>query len=266
MALRLGIIGGGTMGRAIAEGCLETGVLGTEEVLVAEVDPARRRELAALGCRVSAEPGAALEAAQIMLAVKPQSFAGLAGAVGPLPGPRVVISIMAGVSSARIRAALGAQARVVRVMPNTPCRIRAGMSAIATGEGARRGDESLAVEVFGALGRTLMVEEGHMHAVTAVSGSGPAYLLLLAEAMERGATGCGLTPEQAAVLVRQTILGAARLLAESGEPPAALRAAVTSPGGTTEAAITLMQRRDLPAIVIDAISAAAQRGRDLDRA
>ncbi len=266
MALRLGIIGGGTMGRAIVAGCLEAGVLRPAEVVVAEVDPLRRQEVAALGCRVSAESPATLEAAQIMLAVKPQSFAGLASELGCLRGPKIVISIMAGLASARIRAALGAPARVVRVMPNTPCRIKAGMSAIALGEGARPGDESLAVEVFSALGRTVIVNESDLHAVTAVSGSGPAYLFLLAEAMEQGAVDCGLSAEQAAVLVRQTLLGAGRLLVESGEAPGSLRAAVTSKGGTTEAAITLMQRRGLAEIVGEAISAAAQRARQLDQA
>jgi pyrroline-5-carboxylate reductase len=264
MPVRLGIIGGGTMGRAIAAGCLEAGILGPSEVVVADVDPARRQEVAALGCRVAAGAAAALEAEELLLAVKPQSFSGLASALGRLPRPQVVISIMAGLASSRIRAALGPEARVVRVMPNTPCRIRAGMSAIALGDGARRGDEKLAVEIFGALGRTLMVEEGELHAVTAVSGSGPAYLFLLAEAMEQGAVACGLSAERASLLVRQTLMGAGRLLAESGEPPPSLRAAVTSPGGTTEAAITLMQRRGLAAIVADAIGAAAQRGRQLD--
>jgi pyrroline-5-carboxylate reductase len=265
MALRLGIVGGGTMGRAIVAGCLEGGVLGPGEVVVAEIEPAPRQEIAALGCRVSADAAATLEAAQIMLAVKPQSFAGLASALGPIRGPRIVISIMAGLGSARIRAALGPGARVVRVMPNTPCRIRAGMSAIALGDGARPGDESLAVEIFGALGRTVMVNESDLHAVTAVSGSGPAYLFLLAEAMELGAMECGLSAAQAAVLVRQTLLGAGRLLAESDEAPASLRAAVTSKGGTTEAAISLMQQRGLPEIVVEAISAAAQRAQQLDK-
>ncbi len=265
MSLRLGIIGGGTMGRAIVAGCLEAGVLRAAEIVVAEVDPARRQEVAALGCRASADAAATLEAAQIMLAVKPQSFADLASGLGRLRGPKVVLSIMAGVSSARIRAALGPQARVVRVMPNTPCRIRAGMSAIALGDGARPGDESLAVEVFSALGRTVMVSEADLPAVTAVSGSGPAYLFLLAEAMERGAVDSGLSAEQAAVLVRQTLLGAGRLLVESGEAPGSLRAAVTSKGGTTEAAVSLMQHRGLPEIVAEAIIAAAQRAGQLDQ-
>jgi len=264
MAVKLGVIGGGTMGRAIVAGCLDAGVLRAGEVLVAEVDPDRWQEIAALGVRVTGDAAVTRAATQIMLAVKPQSFPGVAAALGTLAESKVVISIMAGLTSARIRAALGPRARVVRVMPNTPCRIRAGMAAIALGDGARRGDEALAVEIFNALGRTLMVNEADLHAVTAVSGSGPAYVFLLAEAMEQAALELGLSAEQAAILVRQTILGSGRLLVESGEPPEALRAAVTSPGGTTEAALALMQRRGLPSIVAEAISAAAQRAQQLD--
>ncbi len=265
MAFRLGIIGAGNMGRAIMRGAVEGGVLAPGEILVVDVDRRRRAEAAALGCRESADPAAALAADQIMLAVKPQSFPGVAAALGRLAEPRCVISIMAGVSSRSIAAALGEGARVVRVMPNTPCQVGAGVSAIAPGAGARPGDEHLAVAIFGALGRTVSVDESTLDAVTAVSGSGPAYVFLLAEAMEKAAVRVGLPPPTAAILVRQTILGAGRLLVESGDEPAGLRAAVTSRGGTTEAALSVMLARDLPGIVADAVAAARDRGAELER-
>ena len=264
MGATLGIIGGGNMGGAIVGGAIEARVLAPQDVVVAEIDPARRAEMAGRGCAVSDDPKAVLSCEQIMLAVKPQSFAGVADAIAPLPEARVVISIMAGLDSVTIRRALG-PARVVRVMPNTPCRIGVGMTAIALGAGAQGGDEALAVAIFEALGAVAMIDEKQMHAVTGISGSGPAYLYLLAEAMERAAAGAGLDESTAALLVRQTMLGAGRLLAESGEDPAALREAVTSPGGTTEAALEVMLKRDLPGIVVEAIAAARQRGVDLDK-
>jgi pyrroline-5-carboxylate reductase len=167
------------------------------------------------------------------------------------------------VTSAAVRAALGENARVVRVMPNTPCQIGAGMSAIALGEGASPGDETLARSLFESLGKVIAVDEHLMDAVTAVSGSGPAYVFLLAEAMEQAAVKIGLTMHDARILVSQTILGSARLLSESGQTADELRQAVTSPGGTTAAALEVMFERELPETMSLAITAARDRGREL---
>ncbi len=153
---------------------------------------------------------------------------------------------------------------MVRVMPNTPCQVGAGMAAIALGAGARAGDEALAVAIFNALGKTAIVPEAQMHAVTAVSGGGPAYVFLLAEAMQQAAMGLGLDEPTARLLVRQTIYGAGKLLMETDEDAAVLRNAVTSPAGTTEAALSAMIKRDLPGIIVDGITAARNRGRVLD--
>ncbi len=264
MGIRLGIIGAGNMGMAILRGALDAGVLSPQTTVVVDVEPDRREEAARLGCSTTADVAELREAGQIMLAVKPQGFDGVAGALGRLQRPTVVISIMAGLGGRAIRAALGPAARVVRVMPNTPCQVGAGMAAIALGDGAEPGDEALAVGIFEALGRTVTVQEALMHAVTAVSGSGPAYVFLLAEAMEKAAVDLGLDPAQAGLLVRQTILGAGKLLAESGRSPSQLRAAVTSPGGTTEAALREMDRRELSAIIRAAVTAARDRGVELD--
>jgi pyrroline-5-carboxylate reductase len=156
-------------------------------------------------------------------------------------------------------------ARVVRVMPNMPCQIGAGMSAIALGDGAKPRDESLAVSIFGALGRTAMVDESLIHAATAVSGSGPAYLFLLAEAMERAAMELGIDQATARLMVEQTIMGAGRLMIESGQDAANLRQAVTSPGGTTAAALEVFEQRQFIDVVIAALTAARDRGKQLDR-
>ncbi len=263
MAIKLGIIGAGNMGMSIIRGVIDAGVLSPQTLVVADLDRSRRDAAAALGCASTADATDVREAGQILLAVKPQGFAAVAGAIGPLQRGTVVISIMAGLGSPAIRRALGPLARVVRAMPNTPCRVGAGMTAIALGDGAETGDEALAVKIFAAMGRTVIVHEDHMHAVTGISGSGPAYVFLLAEAMERAAVSAGLDDVTAALLVRQTILGAGTLLTESADAPAELRAAVTSPGGTTEAALDVMMDRDWPAIVGDAIAAARHRGAEL---
>ncbi len=264
MTHRLGIIGGGNMGQAIVRGSIAAGIMKSGDVLVAEIDPMRRQELACLGCTTTEDPASAVGCEQIMLAVKPQVFTNIATVIGPLPEPKVVISIMAGLSSRVIRAALGEHARIVRVMPNTPCRIGAGMTAIALGQGANAGDEALAVAIFDSLGRTTIVDESLMHTVTAVSGSGPAYVFLLAEAMQQAAVDLGMDQATAQLLVNQTICGAGKLLVEADEDAAELRRVVTSPGGTTQAAMEVILRRDLPAIVREAIKAAHDRSAELD--
>lgn len=265
MGLRLGIIGAGNMGGSIARGAVAAGVLQKADLLLAEADPKRRRAIADEGFSTHHEPEAALEAEQVLLAVKPQSFPDLARALGTLAEPRVVISIMAGLTSGAIRKALGEGARVVRVMPNTPCLVGEGMAAVALGQGALAGDEALAVKLFDALGKTVRVEESLMDAVTALSGSGPAYVFLLAEILERAGASLGLEPEVAARLVRQTILGSATLMDRSDETPAALREAVTSPGGTTEAALAVLAERGIEKILTEAVTAARDRGRELEQ-
>ena len=260
----LGVIGGGNMARAIIEGAIRREVLKPESIIVAEIDEARLSEVAALGCAVTRHAGDVVDSEQIMLAIKPQVLAEVAEAIAPLPESKPVISIMAGRHSGTIRTALGEPARVVRVMPNTPCQIGAGMSVIALGAGAQPGDEVLAERLFSAIGRCLTMDESHMHSVTAVSGSGPAYLFLLAEAMEQAADQLGLPRRDGRTLVAQTLLGAARLLNESDRTAAQLRQAVTSPGGTTAAALEVMFEGELPQIVAEALLAARRRGEELD--
>lgn len=259
----LGIIGGGNMGGAILRGAIGAGVLEAGSIVVVEPQQNRRAELAGLGCTVTDDLKAAAECEQIMLAVKPQVFPAVAQSLGRLQRATVVISIMAGVESATIRAALGEQARVVRVMPNTPCQVKAGIAAISLGDGAQRGDDVLALRLFESLGRCIRVEESHMDAVTALSGSGPAYVFLLAEAMEQAGQQIGLPNAEARLLAEQTLIGAAKLLEASGRSASELRQAVTSPGGTTAAAVEVMFERELPQIVAEAMLAARDRGREL---
>jgi pyrroline-5-carboxylate reductase len=264
MPCRLGIIGGGNMGGAIVRGAIGAGVLAPQEILVVEVDERKRGMFADLNCRTVPDAAAALECEQIILAIKPQTFPEVAAVIAPLPSSMVVITIMAGRGSTSVCAALGGNARVVRAMPNLPCQIGEGMTAIALGEGASPGDETLAQSLFESIGRCITVDESLMHAVTAVSGSGPAYVLLLAESMEQAAVKLGLTTHEARAIVSQTILGAATLLDRSPQTADELRQSVTSPGGTTAAAMEVMFERELPEIITEALTAARDRGRELD--
>jgi len=260
---RLAILGGGNMGFAIARGIMRARILDADRVLVAEQDARKHERLAALGCRLAREAAAVREADEILVAVKPQHWPEAAAAIGVLDRPTVVTTIMAGIGSEDIRRRLGGHARVIRCMPNTPCQLGEGMTGIAFGAGARPGDDRLPREIFEALGRTATVEESLMHAVTAVSGSGPAYVYLLAELMQRAAREVGLDEAAARLLVTQTIIGAGRMLRESEEDAEALRRIVATPGGTTAAAVDVFESRDLAATVVDAIVAARDRGRAL---
>lgn len=265
MRPRVGIIGAGNMGLAIARGAIATHVLEASDLIVADIDPVKRDAVARLGCKVVDDPRPAARAEHVFLALKPQVFAPVAEQIGPLDAPTVVITIMAGLSTDHIRSRLGEHARVIRAMPNTPCQLGEGMTGIALGAGASLGDEKLAWHIFEALGRTTMLDESLMDAVTAVSGSGPAYVYLLAELMEEAAQRIGLDKPTAQLLVVQTIIGAGRMLRETGEAPQALREAVTTPAGTTAAAFDVMHARELPDIMIEALTAARDRGSELGR-
>lgn len=266
----LGFIGAGNMAEAILRAALAKGVLEPERVAAFDPSPDRRRILAELGVAILEDnDSVATQSEQLLLAIKPQALAQVAPTLTGLIQPsQVIISILAGVSTARLARAIAGDSddaqslRVIRVMPNTPMMVGQGMSAIALGPGAQAGDEALAMRLFSAGGRVIRVDESLMDAVTAVSGSGPAYVFYLAEAMERAAGELGLA-EHARLLVSQTLLGAAMLLNESGQPPAELRRRVTSPGGTTEAAIKHLDASRAQQIIVEAIHAACRRSLEL---
>ncbi|MEM7576263.1 MAG: pyrroline-5-carboxylate reductase [Planctomycetota bacterium] len=263
---KLGFIGSGNMAEAIARGAIEQGVLKPEQMMASDPTPTRRDAFEAFGVNcVDDSAGVIAKAEQIVLAVKPQILPKLGEALGGLDlEKQVVVSIMAGIASDKIESALGGPARVVRVMPNTPLMVGHGMSAVALGPHAKPGDDALILEVLGACGEAIRVDESQMDAVTAVSGSGPAYLFLLAEAMRQAAEGLGVG-EHADVLVNQTLLGASTLLKTSPDGPAELRAKVTSPGGTTQAAIECFQKLGFEPLVRDAMTAARDRSVDLGK-
>jgi pyrroline-5-carboxylate reductase len=268
----LAIIGGGTMGHAIAARASRAGLFSA--LLVAEPDAARHAILRAAGATPlpsAGDAGRALADQEpqpgsgvVLLAVKPQVFPAVASELAPLMDrPRLVLSIMAGVRSASIHAALGPNARVVRLMPNTPGVIGQGVTAISTTPGATLADADLARRLFSQLGLVVPVEEDLLDAFTALAGSGPAYVFYLAEAMVASAVELGFDPATASRVVRGVIAGAGALLQNSPDEPATLRAAVTSKGGTTQAACAVLDSRAVHAAITDAIRAGRDRAREL---
>lgn len=264
---RLASIGGGNMAQAILRGAIDTGVIQPGEILVAEPDATKRALFERWGA-VAVEGAAALadrlpESAQIMLAVKPQFLADAARDLGAAADDRVVISILAGSTSVRIRESLGGSAKVIRVMPNLPARIRKGITAMAIGAGASAGDDAFAVQLFEGVGDVIRIDEALMDAFTAIAGSGPAYVFYLAEAMRDAGVRMGFDEATALRIVRATIDGAATLMAQSTDDPTDLRNAVTSRKGTTDAAITSMENAHVRSLIEQAVLAARDRGAEL---
>jgi pyrroline-5-carboxylate reductase len=232
-------------------------------LVVAEVSATRRDELAAAHPDVTIVE-AVVPAGSAVLAVKPGDVAGAARAVADA-GARRVLSVAAGITTQSIEAAAGRPLAVVRAMPNTPALIGAGAAAISPGSTADEDDLAWAEEVLGGVGVVVRVPEAALDAVTGLSGSGPAYVFLVAEAMIEAGVLAGLPREIAQTLTCHTLLGSSRLLTDGGGDPAALRAAVTSPGGTTAAGLRELERRGVRAAFLDAVAAAAERSRELGR-
>ncbi len=268
MIYGLGIIGAGNMAEAIVRGVLRAGVFEPGQIIAADVTLARRdlfnNELKVKAIEDVREVAEASKV--ILLSVKPQQMASVLADLGPVMKPgTLVISIAAGISSAFIEKHLGPQAKwhVIRTMPNTPMLVGEGMVAMASGTNATSADMDTARELFESSASVIEVKESQIDAVTAVSGSGPAYFFFLVEQMIAGGVQLGLSPEQAHQLATKTALGAAKMLTTSSDSPAELRRKVTSPGGTTNAAIVLMQERKVDQAIIDALKAADKRGKEL---
>jgi pyrroline-5-carboxylate reductase len=258
MSISLSVIGGGNMAKAIIAGAIEGGILSSSEIAVADPEESSRQFFDHLGCLTFSTASELPKATVTLLAVKPQIFALIANEVHA----DVVYSIMAGVATGQIARAVG-HSKIVRIMPNLPCSIGFGAAGIALGKGATEEDASLARDLFSAVGVVVEVQEELMDAVTAVSGSGPAYVFMLAEAMIQGGVEAGLTIETATTLVQQTVLGASELLARDVRSAGELREAVTSKGGTTAAALQCMADKDVSTSIVLAILAARNRGREL---
>jgi len=263
-APRLAIVGGGKMGEALLAGLLGAQWARAEEMIVVEPIEARRKELAAtfVDVDITAEP---MPSDGVVIAVKPNDVEGACRAIAEA-GVRRVLSIAAGVPLPSLERWLGDGTPVVRAMPNTAALVGAGAAAIAAGTWA--GDEEMtwAEGILGAVGIVQRVSEPLLDAVTGLSGSGPAYLFLVAESLIEAGVLAGLPRPTATALVNQTILGAARLLVETGKSAEEHRAAVTSPGGTTSAGLRALEARGVRSAFIEAVWDATKRSKELGSA
>ena len=267
----------GNLGMAILSRAICSEVIDPATTVVIERDAGRQAEASRLGVRVTADAAAARGAQGVVLAVKPQHFLEAAQAIGSLSGATCVVSVMAGWSSAAIHAALGGGSggggggggsdgpRVVRAMPNMAAQVGLSMTAVARGAGATSDDVTAALRLFSAIGKAVEIPEALIDAAVAAVGSAPAYLYLLAEAQIAAAETMGFDAVTARAMAIESIFGAATLLATDGRAPAQLRAAVTSAGGTTAAAVNVFERGEFVALVAAAMEAARARSAELGK-
>ncbi len=261
----IGFIGGGRMAEALISGVLTARLFEPGKIRVADPDATRQDHLKRhYGVHVGLTHDEVIRASEVvMLAVKPQVIADVLRGLGKGVSNRLVVSVAAGVPINRIQELLGPQASIIRAMPNTPAMVGAGMTALAVGPGV--GSEAVArvQQIFESVGKVVLLEERLMDAVTGLSGSGPAYIFLAIEAMADGGVKMGLPRETASVLAAQTVLGAARMVVESGQHPARLKDQVASPGGTTIAGLHRLEQGGLRAVLMDAVEAATKRSQEL---
>jgi len=260
----IAIIGAGRMGEALLAGILHTG-RDAAEVLISEAREDRAAELCQrYGVAAASPADAAARADTLLLAVKPQDMVAALNEIAPaLPPGRLVISVAAGITTAVLEKHLPAETAVVRAMPNTPALVGQGMTAIAAGTHTLEEHLDRAETLLRSVGEVVRVPEKHLDAVTALSGSGPAYFYLVAEAMIEAGVLLGLPRPTAERLVTQTAVGSAAMLRDSGDHPTLLREAVTSPGGTTAAALRELERHGLRSAFADAVEAACRRSAEL---
>lgn len=261
----IGFIGGGNMAEAIIKGLLAGGVQASS-ILVAEPLAARREFLTSEYAVAASEsgPGVAGKADIIILAIKPQMADAILSELSPaITVSKLVISIMAGISTSFIEEILSSALRVVRVMPNAAALIQAAASAICPGSNAGKEDLETTREIFSRVGTVVTTSEKLMDAVTGLSGSGPAYVFNFIEALSDAGVKNGLARDVSLALAVQTVLGAARMVSETGEHPALLKEKVTSPGGTTIAGLHILENGRFHGLVMDAVDSACLRSKEL---
>ena len=266
MSGKVAILGGGRIGEALLSGLLSSGWRGADEVVVTDRREERLAELRErYGVEATADNAAAVRDAQlVVVAVKPQDIDALLAEIGEhLTPEQTLVSVAAAIPTAHIEERIAPSVPVVRAMPNAPATVHEGMAGLCAGAHAGDPNLALAEEALAHLGRVVRVPESWMDAITAVSGSGPAYFALLAEAMIEAGILLGLSREVSTTLVVQTMFGTAKQLRDQGMHPVELRESVTSPGGTTIAAIRELEQAGVRAAFLNAIQAAMDRAREL---
>ncbi|HSA62984.1 MAG TPA: pyrroline-5-carboxylate reductase [Nitrospiraceae bacterium] len=264
---KIAFVGGGQMAEALIAGMLSAKLCGPDRIWA--TDPAAGR-LEHLKKKYGIQVGGTNREAVVwgdvvVLAVKPQVLDAVLKEIGSEAAKSLIVSVVAGAPIRRIVDACGQQARVIRTMPNTPAMVHEGMTALAVGSGVQENDVACVRQIFESVGRVVPVEERLMDAVTGLSGSGPAYVFLVIEALTDGGVKMGLPRDTAGLLAAQTVLGAARMVLETGQHPARLKDQVASPGGTTIAGLHRLEQGGLRATLIDAIEAATKRSQELGR-
>jgi pyrroline-5-carboxylate reductase len=264
---RISFLGGGVMANAILRSLLSSGLIAPEQAAVSDPAEPGRANAVSLGAKATASnPEAAASADVVILAVKPHFIAAVLSEVSPTLRPeQLVVSIGAGVTLAQLEA-LAPQNPVIRVMPNTPVQVGAGAVAFSRGSRATSDHAALVEQLFNAGGICLEVTEPQLDAVTGLSGSGPAYVCLIIEALADGGVRMGLPRPTALKLAAQTLLGGAKLVLETGEHPAALKDRVATPGGTTIAGLAALEEGRVRSSLIKAVEAATVRARELGKA
>lgn len=266
MAQRIGIIGGGAMGSALARGIVTSGGFLGENIFIGDPHSAHNSELhEKFGVRLTTNNLEVVKEADVLvLAVKPYTLPVVLDELGALVNPNcLVISVVAGKTISVMEAALPVGTPIIRAMPNSASQVRTGACAIAAGSSATEEHMKSAEAIFGAVGTSVRVAEGMLDAVTALSGSGPAYVYLMIEALIDGGVKVGLPREIAAQLAAQTVLGSARMIQESGRHPAELKDMVATPGGTTIAALASLEQAGVRAALMQAVEKAWSRAVEL---
>jgi pyrroline-5-carboxylate reductase len=264
---KIGFLGAGQMARALAAGLVRSGLLDASQILASDVSPeARDAFLASVPGAAAASDNlsVAREANVLWLAVKPQQAAAVLAEIHPaMSGKQLLISIAAGVRLATIAAALPTGVRLIRVMPNTPCLVEQSASGYCLGPNATKADGELVGKWLSAVGRAFAVDEKLLDAVTGLSGSGPAFVYVMIEALSDGGVRMGLPRDVALALAAQTVKGAAEMVLTTGEHPAVLKDRVTSPGGTTIAGLAVLEQGGVRSGLIGAVEAATRRAIEL---
>jgi pyrroline-5-carboxylate reductase len=267
LTVRIGFLGAGRMATALARGWIAAGLIGPEQCRASDPVPAARQSFQAeTGCSVDEDNLAVVSASDlVILAVKPQSMPELTREIRPALAGRdpLIVSIAAGITLRQLTEGLGEDARLVRVMPNTPCLVGASASGYTAGPTTSPRDILLVDRLLNAVGRAFRLPEPLLDAVTGLSGSGPAFVYLVIEALSDGGVRVGLPRDVATALAAQTVLGAAKMVLETGTHPGSLKDAVTSPGGTTIAGLHTLERAGVRGALMDAVEAATRRAAEL---
>jgi pyrroline-5-carboxylate reductase len=267
-SLRIGFLGAGKMATALARGWIASGLITPDRLLASDPLPGAREEFQKLtGVSALADNGAVVPASSVLvLAVKPQNLPALMREIRPLlKRSQLVVSIAAGTSLQTLEQTFEPEQRIVRVMPNTPCLIGVGAAAFSLGHYATPADGELVQRLLNAVGRAFQLPDHQLDAVTGLSGSGPAFVYLMIEALSDGGVRVGLPREVATVLAAQTVMGAARMVLETNEHTGTLKDRVASPGGTTIAGLHALERGGVRGALMNAVEAAAQRAAELAR-